>query len=108
MATLRATQFFAGTITGVGPQTLATVPAGHRWILRSLQMYNAAGAVNGMTLTIGTTPTIASQSMASAGSPGSVYNLQPWIVLNPGQALRGWCSAGLTGHFILSGSDLFI
>ena len=108
MGTLRATQFCDVVITGPGPVALFTVPAGHRYILRSINMYNPEGTVNGLTVTIGTSPTIASQSMPVAGGIGNPYNLQPWIVLNPGQTINGWANSGKHGHFILSGSDLFI
>jgi hypothetical protein len=83
-----------------------TVPSGHRIIIRSVNLYNEANATNGVTVARDASATIWSENLAAA--PTGRRNIQPWIVLDAGQAIKIFTTAGRAVSVIISGSYLFI
>lgn len=108
MASLRATQFFDGVITGPGPVNLYTVPTGFRIILRSINMFNPESTTNPCTVALAGGATLFALTMPIAGTPGSTANLQPWVVVSAGQVLQGYTGSGKHCHIVLSGSLLYV
>jgi hypothetical protein len=94
------------TVTSSTGVVVYTVPAGHRVIVRSINLYNEAGSVNGVTVVRDAAATMCAANLAAA--PAGLFNLQPWIVLDAGQTIKVFTAAGKTCSVIISGTLLFI
>lgn len=94
MALLHVTPLFNGNVTSVNPSltNLYTVPAGDRVVVRQVLVRNlTAGTGETFYLYVDST-LVASLVATSGGSAGGTVLFQPWIVLGPGQVLKGAAS----------------
>jgi hypothetical protein len=106
MALLHVTQFFVGSVTSVSPTytTLYTVPAGHRIVLRNIQLHNQDGTTARLFyLKVG--GTLVYNPSVSAGGNSAV---SLWIVLGPGQTIQTAGSNAAGFGLVVSGSDYTI
>ena len=106
MAALRTTVFVSQQVTSSTGLVVYTVPAGHRIIIRSINLYNESGSTNGVTVARDSVATMWSGTLAAA--PGGRINIQPWIVLDAGQSIKVFTTAARACSVIISGSLLFI
>lgn len=108
MATLRATSFFLGNVSVIGPTNLYTVPAGHRINLRSIVLHNEWSASVGCTIRTVSGMTIAGQVLTAAGTAGATYTSAPNVILNAGETLTAILGLAHTVDIALSGTLLYV
>lgn len=106
MALLHATQLFAGDVTNtVSPgQTVYTVPAGMRIIIRSISLHNRDG-VNAQLVTIRVAGTvILNKNLGVSPAATADFEMRPWIVATPAQLIQVKAGVALGVAVIVSGS----
>lgn len=108
MTALRATQFFIGIVTGPGPTTLYTVPAGMRIVVHGLSVYNEESTTQATTVYVAGTQTLWAGVLAGAGSPGSLAVTLMYEVFNAGQAILIVNPSGKKVTVNMSGTLLFV
>lgn len=86
---------------------LATVPAGHRWVVRSCNLCNqSTSTAITVNLFLNSSSTTDRLAHIAIGADLSV-ELQPWWVLNAGDSLYGG-RAGAACNVTLMGYDLLV
>lgn len=108
MATLRATQFASGVLTGTGTADLYTVPAGHKAILKNITLMEVSGVACIVNIRLNTFGTWQAQALAGYGAAGSFARLPTWVVLEPGQILQANRSNAGQVTYTFSGSLMTI
>jgi len=108
MAALRATSFYIG-VPSPAPAVdtwtvVATVPAGKRWILKNVHIYNADGVTRTTSVRIDGAIQILTPNVAAAG----FFDQNLYLVLNAGQTLGAFQRAGGHVNYELSGYELYV
>lgn len=85
-----------------------TVPAGHRVILRSINVYNVTGSGNRAFVSLSSGRNIAEITLAAANTAGGSVNQQVWIVLEPGDTIQIGNGNATAIDYILSGTVHYI
>jgi hypothetical protein len=104
VALLHATQLYSGIVTGSGVTDLYTVPAGNRIILRSAYVESHAAVSIQASLLLNVISTIHIWNLTAEGTAGDSNEWRPWMVLTPGQIIRGKVATVQPCVFIISGS----
>jgi len=88
MATLRATQFASGIISGTSAIDIYTVPSGHKAILKSLTVQEVSGSNTVVNVRLSAFGTWFGQALVAYPDDNSHRDLRLWVVLEPGQVLQ--------------------
>lgn len=103
MALLHVTPLYEGNVSSGAFVSLYTVPAGMRVVLRSVNVYNTSSTITAAILGLDS-GIIFNHSLAVAGSSGSDFLWQGWIVCGPGQVIQGATGGSRTVHYVVSGT----
>lgn len=103
MALLHVNQLAVGTVASSAFVTAYTVPAGMRTVLRSVVAKNTTATAT-LLLVDAAGVTIFDPTLAVSGAAGDTLNVQPWVVLLPGQLIRLASGGGRAVTYILSGT----
>jgi hypothetical protein len=108
MATLRATQFGAGLISGTAVHDIYTVPADHKIIVKSVILTNVSLGSVDINVRVNTFGTWFTVHLGAYGSGSASVQLKVWAVFNAGQILQ--LNRGSAGDFtyVLAGSLMTI
>ena len=99
LADLRATQGWVGAVTGTGTVVAYTVPAGKRFILKSVSVqHTSAGSVN-IQMRLAGLGTFFNWVLGAYQSGSDRTTTTFWIVLNPGDVLT--FNNLTTGHTVI-------
>lgn len=104
MATLRATQFGSGLISGTSVINIYTVPTGKKAIVKNLVLTNVSASSCDVNVRVGAFGTWFTQHLAAYGFAGASVSLSLWAVFNAGDVLQ--LQRGNAGQitFIMGGS----
>jgi hypothetical protein len=106
VALLHATQLFAGDVTNtVSPgQTVYTVPAGMRIIIRSISLHNRDGSANQIVTVRVAGTVILNRTLGLGGTSAADFEMRPWIVAVPTQLIQVKAGLTLGVAVVISGS----
>ena len=108
MATLRATQFFLGQVTGSGNHTVYTVPSGKRIVVHGISLQDISGSSSVVQFRIGTYGTIQATTLTGYPAVGSGVFWDPYVVVNALDTLVIGLPSGGNLSVVLSGTFLFV
>lgn len=108
MATLRATQFAAGAITGTAVTNIYTVPAGHKIILKSISVLNAGGVATNINVRKSAFGSFRNYALAAFGAAGCSVTDHTWIVFEAGDVIQINSNVNVTYTYVICGSLMVI
>jgi len=104
-----AKRLYGPAFLSLSTATVYTVPTSTTTILKSVRVTNNDAAISGNSFTLllnGTTVATNSLFSSVAVSPSGSFDWSGWIVLNPGDILRAFCTANSIMAMILTGIEV--
>lgn len=85
---LHTAQFYGAGVSGAGPTTLYTVPAGYRALVKHINVMNNIGTAKNCGMQVDSGPAIFSVTVPAASGVAGLFQWTGFVALNAGQVLR--------------------
>lgn len=108
MAILHTHEFYSGKISGAGPVTLYTVPAGWLALIKHISLQNEIGTAKPTTIRVDSSLAIVSVQLPAWGTAGANLQWSGWCALDEGRVIRYESIAGAVCSVNVSGYLYFI
>jgi len=91
---VRTARLAAVEVNALGTITIATVPAGETWILKSLLVNNQSGVASTVIVLVNRpTPAVPVRLYSESVAQGATRTWEGWLVLQPGDEVKVNASA---------------
>lgn len=81
-------QVYSGVVTGAGPTTLYTVPAGYRLLLKAVNVMNNIGTAKSCAIQVDSGPALFSVTVPAASGVAGLYQWNGFAAYNAAQVIR--------------------